>query len=42
VTLSSWARRGDLDELRARADNGDGYAAGQLASLLAERGPGST
>ena len=29
---------GDLDELRARADAGDGHAAGLLAGLLAERG----
>ena len=32
------AERGDLDELRARADAGDEDAAGQLAELLAERG----
>ena len=32
------AGRGDLDELRARADAGDGYAAMQLAGLLANRG----
>jgi hypothetical protein len=32
------ARRGDLDGLRARADAGDGYAARQLAWLLARRG----
>ena len=32
------AERGDLDGLRARADAGDWYAAGQLAELLAERG----
>ena len=32
------AERGDLDELRARADAGDGDAAGRLAGLLAERG----
>ena len=35
------AERGDLDELRARADAGDGAAARQLAGLLAgPRGPG--
>ena len=33
-----WPDRGDLDGLRARADAGDGYAAGRLAELLAERG----
>jgi hypothetical protein len=32
------AQRGDIDELRARADAGDPDAAGQLAGLLAERG----
>ena len=32
------ARRGDLDELRARADAGDEWAARGLAGLLAERG----
>ena len=32
------AERGDLDELRARADAGDRYAARRLADLLAERG----
>ena len=32
------AERGDLDELRARADAGDGDAAKRLADLLAERG----
>ena len=32
------AERGDLDGLRARADAGDGHAAGRLAELLAERG----
>ena len=32
------AERGDLDELRARADAGDGFAASQLAELLAQRG----
>ena len=32
------AERGDLDGLRARADAGDGDAAGRLAELLAERG----
>ena len=32
------AARGDLDELRARADAGDQFAASRLADLLAERG----
>ena len=32
------AERGDLDELRTRADAGDVFAAGRLAELLAERG----
>ena len=32
------AGRGDLDELRARADAGDRYAAERLADLLADRG----
>ena len=32
------AERGDLDELRARADAGDRAAARRLAELLAERG----
>ena len=32
------AERGDLDELRARADAGDEAAASRLAELLAERG----
>ena len=32
------AERGDLEELRARADAGDVYAAGELAELLARRG----
>jgi GTPase SAR1 family protein len=32
------AQRGDTDQLRARADAGDRYAALQLAELLAERG----
>ncbi len=32
------AKRGDLDQLRARADAGDGDAAEQLVRLLAERG----
>jgi hypothetical protein len=32
------AERGDLDELRARADAGDMNAADELADLLAQRG----
>ena len=32
------ARRGDVDQLRARADGGDGDAASRLAGLLARRG----
>ena len=32
------AKRGDLDQLRARANAGDGYAAEQLDGLLAARG----
>ncbi len=32
------AQRGDLDELRARADTGDRFAAHQLAGILADRG----
>ncbi len=41
--VSAWradllARRGDLDGLRARADAGDGQAAGRLAGLLEARG----
>ena len=32
------ARRGDLDQLRARADDGDGESAWELAGLLAGRG----
>ena len=35
---SCWPSAGDLDGLRARADAGDGHAAGRLAELLAERG----
>jgi len=32
------AQRGDLEELRTRADAGDTYAAARLADLLAGRG----
>ena len=32
------AEHGDLDQLRARADAGDGHAAQRLDGLLAERG----
>ena len=32
------AERGNLDELRARADAGDWLAAGQLVDLLVKRG----
>ena len=32
------AQRGELNELRTRADAGDMYAASRLAGLLAERG----
>ena len=35
---SCWPTRGDLDELRARADAGDDHAARELARLLADRG----
>ena len=35
---SCWLERGDLEELRARADAGDEVAAVRLAGLLAERG----
>ena len=34
------AQRGDLDELRARADVGDEDAAGQLPGLLIKQGRG--
>jgi hypothetical protein len=38
LAVSRLAERGDLDGLRARADAGDGHAAGRLAGLLEDRG----